>query len=73
MIFFYKFVPGWLPNVNVIDLLTVKLKLMNPNLVLREFGVEEDAEQDLKRSSSTSFKAIAGSTQKLFQMTTKPV
>ena len=56
MIFFLKFVHNWYLNVSVIVLLLVKLKLMHPALVQREFEAKKDSEQDLRRSSSASSK-----------------
>ena len=44
---------------------------MNPTLVQREFGVKEDAEQDLKRSSSASFNAMDGFSNEIFQDASK--
>ena len=48
---FLKLRPGWPMNVIFIVLLPVKLKLMNPTLVQREFEAKEDVEQDLKQLS----------------------
>ena len=70
---FLKLCPGWPMSVIFIVLLPVKLKLMNPTLVQREFEAKEDVEQDLKQLSSTSFNAMAGSIPRLFQMPAKPV